>query len=1000
MKILNTKRILQIIAFAVVCLSPSVAHGATTSSSEINLNSFNPGSVSISASSAIENTEIISFEYAEPVCDTSGELSIELNILDRVDTVSSTLNLNSVSNSFLLSEECLIRDGVTENTVSVNSSEFAELSTSLSFTLEALETNAVNLHLETYDQVLYSGEFTYTECPIAEGQTTYSLSTWCAIDQLGIQEGWTLEGSNYDGQVFLSKINGYDGADWNWWAFFHNLEFASEALNEYIPAYGEDILLSYGIMPMKIEVSDLSPAFGAETTITAYEFGFDPTTYSPVWLESSSSTVTINGIGYDSADGTYILTTGSSTTYIASTSKAGFIASSEISITPALPTAITNIQIETYDTTLFNGSFEFTACEAVEDSGEYALSAWCAIKQLGAQEDWTVEGSNYDGQVFLSKINGYDGTDWNWWAFFHNLDFASEALNEYIPSETDQILLTYGTMPLRIESSSANQEVGTNVNLTVLEFGFDPATFSPVWSAAASSSVTVNSEVVTTTDGVYSLEITTTTTYTISGTKTGFVDSAETTVTGIEPIVEEEEDDTTPPSSPPASPPASGGDPDPNTNTYDQFQSAIYSAIQFLIANQDQDGGFGSEMFSDWVAIAYGDITEDYSGLQTSKDSLKTYLSAQEIDQITTGIERQILARTALGLETNGFQTTLVPILEQGLLEDNLAANEVIFGILSLDSLNCCSELILELTSYMETNLEVENFVSGLDLRAATIRALLVTKNSSDEQVVSLRSELKESLQTDGSINNNIDTTSWALDALFELGETDLSDWSINSTNPLKYLLDSQSSDGSFGTSNQVWSTSYALQVISASWDASALVVETVVNDSPAPPPAAPKKEVKKTISLIDLLTVKVPEIEIIEEKETLNEIIETEEMLEDQPVKEEKSHEVNPQTSTDTSPRQTATNPVVEIPVTAVAEEQVEEKELEKQVLAEPLSDDKPEEPVDEENQKEAVLVGDQEISSEGPLQKTARKVFGSALAASLAAGAFLGWRLLKTLV
>src|SRR3989339_387466 len=138
---------------------------------------------------------------------------------------------------------------------------------------------------------------------------------------------------------------------------------------------------------------------------------------------------------------------------------------------PELPTIKIHLQIEAFDQTLYNDDLEVEACLSAPDSAEPTLNAWCAIEQIAADEDWTINHTTFGDAKFLSAINNYNGVDFNWWAFFHNFDFATEALNQYVLSENDHILLSYGTFPLKIEADDASPLLNSTSTVKAYSFG-------------------------------------------------------------------------------------------------------------------------------------------------------------------------------------------------------------------------------------------------------------------------------------------------------------------------------------------------------------------------------------------------------------------------------------------------------------------------------------------------------------------------------------------------
>ncbi len=120
-----------------------------------------------------------------------------------------------------------------------------------------------------------------------------SVSGFCALEQAGLSAQWSWWGSD----AFLDSLGG-TGNDYTagiYWMWFEDLEMGGVALNKHSLTTGETLLVTLGVMPLKLQAQALSPAAGATTTLTALAFGFDAA-YTPVWLPATGAHVTAGAL--------------------------------------------------------------------------------------------------------------------------------------------------------------------------------------------------------------------------------------------------------------------------------------------------------------------------------------------------------------------------------------------------------------------------------------------------------------------------------------------------------------------------------------------------------------------------------------------------------------------------------------------------------------------------------------------------------------------------------
>lgn len=186
----------------------------------------------------------------------------------------------------------------------------------------------ITLAIETRNGTLFSGSLTVSACAKEDGPVT--VSGYCAIEQSGIPATWTWYGSD----AFISTIgdigNDYtEGVYWNW---FSDLTYGMTSLNAHELDAGESLLLSIGVLPLRVSATPEEAIVGSVTTIVVSAFGFNAS-FEPVWEPAASSTVFVNDVPYTTdATGTVAYTPLAPGTLTISATKEGFIPATSISV--------------------------------------------------------------------------------------------------------------------------------------------------------------------------------------------------------------------------------------------------------------------------------------------------------------------------------------------------------------------------------------------------------------------------------------------------------------------------------------------------------------------------------------------------------------------------------------------------------------------------------------------------------------------------------------------
>jgi|GEM_PF-2895936 len=242
----------------------------------------------------------------------------------------------------------------------------------------------------------------------------------------------------------------------------------------------------------------------------------------------------------------------------------------------------------------------------------------------------------------------------------------------------------------------------------------------------------------------------------------------------------------------------------------------IDDAIEFLLNNQKYDGSFGSDLYSDWAAVAFSSVGEN-------NNSLEKYIEDGSVSSDLYEILRKTMALLALDLDPQkDFGENLVESIlgdfdgEQ--FGDVDFFNDDIFALIVLQKIGFDEgdDEISKTIDFILSKQSNSGAFEGVDITSAAIQALY---NFDDYPGVSValsdaENYLRDSQSTDGDWDN-VYSTSWAMMAMSALGY-DFDDWKGD---PLEYLGEEQENDGGLlkedTDNNRVWSTSYAISAAS-----------------------------------------------------------------------------------------------------------------------------------------------------------------------------------------
>jgi hypothetical protein len=488
----------------------------------------------------------------------------------------------------------------------------------------------------------------------------------------------------------------------------------------------------------------------------------------------------------------------------------------------SVATTSVHLQIESATLTIYNAELVVSACP-VTASSTPTLNAYCAVKQTGLESDWSAYGED----LFLNSISGVasDYVTNQYWNWFSNLDYGQTSLSQHILVPGEKILITIGRLPLKISVSTTTPTVGEVLQVGAFAFGFD-SSWNGVWSGFASSSIKIgNSLFPTNGSGLYETIIGTSTSFSVLAQANNYLDSNTINILPQVTMIDLATSTATSTIPELAVETSSGGSSDTREI---QKRFDVEKALDFLISRQEEDGSFGSSLYTDWAAFALV-----AGGRGAVKNKLKGYMKEADFSlSSATDYERHAMALMALGI--NPYTGTAVNYIQKiveefdgGQVGDKDLINDDIFALFPLlkAGYNTDDQIIKSIIATIISAQDSDGSWNGsIDLTAAGIQALNLVKDlpGVKEAQEGARNYLLEQQEEDGGFGSSF-ATSWVLQAISSLGEEN-SAWSKGGNTPEDYLAERQQADGGVETvdksdSTRLWATAYAVTaVLHRSW--------------------------------------------------------------------------------------------------------------------------------------------------------------------------------------
>ena len=478
-----------------------------------------------------------------------------------------------------------------------------------------------------------------------------------------------------------------------------------------------------------------------------------------------------------------------------------------------------NLKIYAGDIVLFNGHKTVTACaESPADDAPITVNGKCAIEQSELLNTWTW---NYAPSGWLDELGGYTTTpdyskSWNW---FNNLNYGNVALNQHILSSDEELLLTYNSYPLQILASKTSGIIGDTITFTAEEKSTFDANYNMLWTPSLEATVTLGFQSCTTiADGTCSIVLDTAGLLNAIGNKTLYVPSANLSI----------EISTPPP--PPVevitSSGGGGGGGPPPTPSIIKIKFDLEKAYQFIISQQKENGSFGEDLYTDWIAISLASLQNENQKIKVIINLVKYLSEIKTNDYQLTDYERHTMALMALGL--NPYNINGENYIKK--ITDSFDGTQ--YGNIEKDSDDIFALIVLQNAGYEKEEDIIKNTITyilskqkengswneSVDMTGASMQALSFFNQ--DEQVknalIKAKEFLKQNQKEDGGWDN-VSSTSWAMGGILALSEKP-EDWIKNGNTPLDYLALNQDVDGGIKneySQSKLWETAYAITALS-----------------------------------------------------------------------------------------------------------------------------------------------------------------------------------------
>jgi len=610
------------------------------------------------------------------------------------------------------------------------------------------------------------------------------------------------------------------------WTYAVNGAFPQVGIDDTILEDGDVVHLFFG-PPRQTVVSTSTATIGEEFTATAQSYDLSTGTYIGasgvtlgVGIANPDFTFTEFATSTSDAHGNALFSMNATGTFAVGIQEDFYFPATSITIIEAATTTTSEetpvpapspvdivFEVHTATTTLFSGPLTVEACPERPDSATSTVHGFCAFAAAGLPVDvtWGTFGA------FVTGIGGVENSLTDFWLWFLNGDVAPVGIDSYLLEDGDSVLWTIGREPLKITVSNTSPQVGGTTTVTVV--GFDPFDFA--FEPVASSTI-VGVGVTTNASGTAEILATSTAPFTIFATADGFLRSSSISIT---PTVE------TP--APPQENPGQGG------GSTVHIELNIPAALSYLGGEQEADGSFGLQLFTDWAAISFAAAEKSGHTVGNALDMLRSYLtsSTPTLSNITD-YERHAMALMALGINPYSGSpldsiTPIVDAFDGTQIGSPDFENDDMFALFPLlkAGYTTSDEIIQDAVAFIVSRQGANgSWVGSVDLTAAAIQALSQVKElpGVNDSLTRAESYLRVSQKSDGGFGNSF-STSWTLQAIAALGQLQ-TNWMQSNKTPEEYLASLQQTDGgieekTLDAQTRLWATEFAIPAaLEQSW--------------------------------------------------------------------------------------------------------------------------------------------------------------------------------------
>ncbi len=259
-----------------------------------------------------------------------------------------------------------------------------------------------------------------------------------------------------------------------------------------------------------------------------------------------------------------------------------------------------------------------------------------------------------------------------------------------------------------------------------------------------------------------------------------------------------------------------------------KLQFNVEKAFKFLASKQKEDGSFGDNLYTDWVALGLASGNNQEQVIKLIKNLVQLKIEGG----LLTDHERHAMALMSLGLNpynTNGenYIKKITESFDGKQFGDINEDNDDIFALIVLQNAGFIKDekMILDSVNFvLSRQKENGSWDESIDMTGASIQALVAFNG--DEKVKTALEKAKEFLKKnqkpDGGFGN-ASATSWAIGGILAIKDKP-EDWKKNDNTPYDYMANNQDTDGAIkneiaeeepSIKSKIWETAYAVTAMS-----------------------------------------------------------------------------------------------------------------------------------------------------------------------------------------